>query len=355
MSNNRFEELAAKSMGMDIAEEVAQVETPTTETQTTVEPTMEEVPEVNATEDSSLKEDITNETGDESSPAPEVSFESLLGEKSEGKYETYEQIEEALNAAKGSSVSFANEQIEKLNEYVAKGGDVSEYLRTQTADYSEMDESSVVKASMRFNNPDLDNEDIDLLFQDKYKLDEDEYTDSEIRLSKIKLKQASKLAKSELIKFQQENSTPQSFQNAEADKAQLESNARQWSAKVDDSIKEFKSVDFEINSKGETFSFELNEKALDTVSHSTKNLGEFWNRYVNKDGSENITKLARDMASLDNLDSIVRNAYAQGASGGKEDVIKDIKNPSYSPENRGDSDKPLSMEAQIAAELRKNM
>lgn len=355
MSNNRFEELAAKNMGMEIVEETTQEETPKQETQTTDVPVAEETPQTDTTEDSSLKEDITTETGAETEPAQEVSFESLLGEKSEGKYETYEQIEEAINTAKGGSVSFANEQIEKLNDYVAKGGNVSEYLRTQTANYDDMDESAIVKASMRFNNPELDNEDVDLLFQDMYKLDEDEYTENEIRLSKIKLKQSAKKAKTELVKFQQENSTPKSHQDAEAEKVQLEENARQWSGKVDDSLKEFKSVDFEINNKGDKFSFELNDKALETVSYSTKNLGEFWNRYVNKDGSENITKLARDMAALDNLDSIVRNAYAQGASGGKEDVIKDIKNPSYTPESRGDADKPLSMQEQIAAELRKNM
>ena len=61
------------------------------------------------------------------------------------------------------------------------------------------------------------------------------------------------------------------------------------------------------------------------------------------------------MAALDNLDSIVRSAFAQGLAKGKGDVIDDIKNPSYTQESKGDSERPLSMQEQIAAELRGNM
>ena len=114
-------------------------------------------------------------------------------------------------------------------------------------------------------------------------------------------------------------------------------------------------MSFDINDKGEKFSYALSEEAVNTVKSSNKNLSEFWNRYINKDGSENITKLNNDMAALNNLDSIVRSAFAQGLSKGKGDIIDDIKNPSYTPDSKNSSDKPLSMAEQIAAELRKNM
>ncbi len=355
MSNNRFEELAAKGMGLSIADEPTKEEAPKQEVPKE-EPTKEEPTK----EDSSLNDEETPKgepTQDDDAPKEtpqEVSFESLLDEKSGGKYKTYEELEEALTT-ESSSVEFANEQIAKLNDYVAKGGNVNEYLRTQTANYDDMSEQDIVKSFMRFNNPDLDGSEIELLFSDKYKLDEDEYTEDEIRLSNIKLKQASNKARAELKKFQSDNSTPEVQRDLEAEQAKIEENQKVWRGKVDNNMKEFKNVEFDINDKGEKFSFELSDKAVDNVSNSTKNLPAFWDRYVNKDGSENITKLVKDMAILDNVDSIVRSAYAQGAANGKEDVIEDIKNPSYTPENRGDSDKPLSIEAQIEAEFRKNM
>ena len=57
------------------------------------------------------------------------------------------------------------------------------------------------------------------------------------------------------------------------------------------------------------------------------------------------------MAILDNVNNIVRSAYAQGKSGGKEEVIDDIKNPSYTPESKTDTDTPLSIQDQINKEL----
>ena len=57
------------------------------------------------------------------------------------------------------------------------------------------------------------------------------------------------------------------------------------------------------------------------------------------------------MAILDNVDNIVRSAYAQGKSGGKADVIDDIKNPTYTPESKSDEGRPLSIQEQISKQL----
>tara|TARA_R100000005_G_C5002013_1_gene209440 strand:- start:6053 stop:6706 length:654 start_codon:yes stop_codon:yes gene_type:complete len=215
-----------------------------------------------------------------------------------------------------------------------------------------MDSESLVKNYMKFQNPDLNNEDIDLLYADTYKLDEDEYTDKEIRLSKIKLKQKSAEAKRELVKFQNENALPEAAKNAAKEKAKMEANKKAWSQSVNKSLDNFKEVEFSLNDKGDKYIFAVNDDTMKYVKDTTLNLPDFWKRYVNEDGTENVAKLTREMAILNNVDSIVRNAYAQGKSGGKEDVIKDIKNPSYTPESRTDTEKPLSIQDQINKELR---
>ena len=360
MSNERFEKLAAKNMGFELAEEEEVKETKeatdTTEvkegvtSQETTENT--EAKKEETQEESSLKEDSTQEASEDVDNS-QKSFEELLAEKTNGKYKTYEEIESLLSA-KGTDTSFANEQMERLNDYVSKGGDVQEYLKTQTADYDEMDELALVKSHLKFNNQDLANDEVDLLFNSQYKLDEDIYTADEIKLSKIKLRSDSKKAKKELKKFQEESSVPKQHREKVNNKKQSEENARLWAEKIDKSLSDFKNVDFDINDKGDKFSFSLSDEAVENVRTSNKNLSEFWNRYVNEDGSENIAKLNRDMATLNNLDSIVRSAFAQGLSKGKGDIIDDIKNPSYSPDTKSSPDKPLSIAEQIAAELRKN-
>ena len=350
MSNERFEKLAAKNMGFELAEETEVQETEVQEK--SPEKESEEVENNETQEESSLKEDSTQETSEETDSS-EKSFEDLLAEKTNGKYKTYEEIESLLSSKETSS-SFANEQMAELNDYVAKGGDVQEYLKTQTADYDEMDELSLVKSHLKFNNQDLKSDEVDLLFNSQYKLDEDVYTADEIKLSKIKLRSDAKKAQKELQSFQKESSVPKQHREQVNRQKQTEENERLWAEKIDKSLSDFKNVDFDINDKGEKFSYELSKDAIENVRTSNKNLSDFWNRYVNEDGSENITKLNKDMATLNNLDSIVRSAFAQGLSKGKGDIIDDIKNPSYTPESKNTPDKPLSIQEQIAEELRKN-
>jgi hypothetical protein len=219
------------------------------------------------------------------------------------------------------------------------------------ANYEEMSDEQIVKNYMKFQNPELSFEDIGLLYEDSYKLDEDEYTDKEVKLSKIKLKQKASQAYKELTKFQKDTAVPQAQKDTEAEKAAIEENQKKWRSQVHNTLKDFGTVDFDLNDKGDKYTFKVSEDSMKYVTNTTLNLPDFWKRYVNEDGSENVSKLAREMAILDNVDSIVRSAYAQGKSGGKEDVIKDIKNPSYTPESKTENTKPLSIQDQINKEL----
>ena len=371
MAENRFEELVAKSMGMETAIE----ETPKTEevkkdtkkeevkseetSKEEVKPDSKEEVKEEVKEDSSLKkEEVTPQSKEDNTPSEEEvvtqqqGFDEMLSEKTDGKFKTYDELTAALSEQSTTEKNnFANEQIARLNEYVSKGGKMEDFFRTQTANYDDMDTESLVKNYMIFQNPDLNNEDIDLLYADTYKLEEDEYTDKEIRLSTIKLKQKSAEAKRELMKFQKENALPESAQKAEQEAATIEANKKEWAKNVNKSLETFKDVEFSLNDKGDKYTFAVNDKTMKYVKDTTLNLPDFWKRYVNEDGTENVSKLAREMAILDNVDSIVRNAYTQGKSGGKEDVIKDIKNPSYNPESKTDTDTPLSIQDQINKEL----
>ena len=372
MAENRFEELIAKSMGAEIVpeealkteevkkeiskEEVKSEEAPKEEVKAD---SKEEVKEEVKKDSSLKKEEDTPQSKEDNTPSEEkvvtqqLGFDEMLSEKTDGKFKTYDELTAALSEQSTTEKNnFANEQIARLNEYVSKGGKMEDFFRTQTANYNDMDTESLVKNYMRFQNPDLDNEDIDLLYADTYKLEEDEYTDKEIKLSKIKLKQKSAEAKRELMKFQKENALPEAAKQAEAEAAAIEANKKEWAKNVNKSLKDFKDVEFSLNDKGDKYTFAVNDDTMKYVKDTTLNLPDFWKRYVNEDGTENVSKLAREMAILDNVDSIVRNAYAQGKSGGKEDVIKDIKNPSYTPESKSDSNKPLSIQDQINKELR---
>ncbi len=301
----------------------------------------------------SPKEKEDNTPSEEKVVSQQPSFDDMLSEKTDGKFKTYDELITALSEQNTvEENNFANDQIAKLNEYVSKGGKMEDFFRTQVQNYEDMDSEGLVKNYMKLNNPDLNNEDIDLLYEDTYRLDEGEYTDNEIRLSKIKLKQKSAEAKRELLKFQKENSLPDPAKRAEQDKIKLEAQQKNWAKQVTESLENFKEVTFPLNDKGENFTFAVNDDTMKYVKDTSLNLPNFWNRYVNADGTENVAKLNKEIAILENIDSIVRNAYAQGKSSGKEDVVKDIKNPSYNPESKQDTNKPLSVQDQINKQLR---
>jgi len=300
--------------------------------------------------DSSPEEEKDNPTEDEA-VTQQPSFDDLLSEKTDGQFKTYDELLSVLSKEETPSVEFANEQMAKLNDYVNKGGKMEDFFSTQMANYEEMSDEAIVKNYMKFQNPELSSEDIGLLYEDSYKLDEDEYTDKEVKLSKIKLKQKASQAYKELTKFQKDTAIPASQKDMEAEKAAVEANQKKWRSQVQDTLKDFGTVDFDLNDKGDKYTFKVSEDSMKYVTNTTLNLPDFWKRYVNEDGSENVSKLAKEMAILDNVDSIVRSAYAQGKSGGKEDVIKDIKNPSYTPESKSEDAKPLSIQDQINKEL----
>ena len=370
MAEKRFEELVAKSMGAEVvAEEIPKTEEVKTEvpkeetkTETTSTSQQEEVKKEEVKEEvskeSSLKTGEESPKEEKNTPTEEEpitqqpSFDDLLSEKTDGQFKTYDELSEALSKGEETlKVEFANEQMAKLNEYVNKGGTMEDFLYSQTANYEEMDSVALVKRYMLQDNPELSSEEVNLLYDDTYKLDEDEYTDKEIRLSQVKLKQKAAQAKRELMKFQKDNALPEPARNAEEAQREAEANKKIWSGKVEKSLKDFKEINFELNDKGDEFTYAVPDDALKYVKKTSKNLPDFWNRYKNDDGTENITKLNKEIAILESIDSIVRNAYAQGKSGGKEAVIEDIKNPSYTPESKTDNDKPLSVQDQINKEL----
>jgi hypothetical protein len=76
---------------------------------------------------------------------------------------------------------------------------------------------------------------------------------------------------------------------------------------------------------------------------------------MKEDGTEDMASLNRDMAILSDFDNIVRAVYSQARSTGKETVVKDLKNPSYTPESKPKTaEAKLSIQEQIAQQLKTN-
>ena len=106
-------------------------------------------------------------------------------------------------------------------------------------------------------------------------------------------------------------------------------------------------IDFEINEKGDKFSFALSDNDRATVIKNNSDLSTFWGRFMNGDGTENVEKLNKSMFILDNFDKIIRAAASQFKSEGKDAILEDIKNPNYSAESKVQPSGAKSLQEQM--------
>ena len=329
MENNQDNKALAESMGYKLVTEDNEVSSETEKNESTESVDTE----------SSLKENSDTPESSETKSEPH-DFNTLLREKSEGKFESYEDLVKSFEESqqKQSTNTFANETIAKMNKYVLSGGKIDDFNKTQI-DYSEMSDDDVIKSEMKLNDSDLSDEDIDFMFNTEYTLDEEEYDEDEVRISKLKLRKDAKKSREKLTEWKKQFDIPEipketvsNNKQKEVDEKQqqvLDKERKRWTNVVDESTSKLKTVDFDINDKGEKFTFALSDEDRINVKNTSSDLSKFWLRFMNEDGTENIEKLNKTMFLVDNFDKVIRAVANQYKSSGKDDILKDIKNPDY--------------------------
>lgn len=354
-----IEDQIAKSLGVNLKEEAENknvAEAPQTEEVQTTEETPVEQPKVEeAPQEQSVPTNIESPSESESQ-APVPSFDELLSEKSGGKYKTYSELEQALSTPKEQGPTFANEQLQKLNDYVAQGGDLKNFLETQLKDYSSMTEMELVVEKMMYDDPDLTKDEIELLLQDKFKLNEDDYTESQIKLSKIQLRKESKAAKDFFEKFQKENEVPKAVKDREAETAAQQQQAQQqqkeWETTLDKELQSLNTLDFTLGDD-KSFSYKIDDKVKTEIKNSLQYINNFWNRYIKEDKSVDYQTLLKDMARIHAGDKLDAFLASQASSRGKEEMSKELDNPTYNPTSQDAKPEQASVRQQIWNELNK--
>ena len=107
------------------------------------------------------------------------------------------------------------------------------------------------------------------------------------------------------------------------------------------------SISFNINDSGEEFTYALTEEHRNNLVESNSQLNNYFDKYVNEEGGWNFDKLNTDMIVLNNFEDIIRSVANQYRSKGTEQVVKDIKNPSFNNDNRVATNQNKSMLDQL--------
>ena len=254
--------------------------------------------------------------------------------------ETVKEVKEALRDEKVLGKALP-ENIEKLVSFMEEtGGTIEDYTRLN-ADYSDVDQNSLLKEFYKKSKPHLNEEEIGFIMEDNFSYDED--LDDERDIRKKKLAQKEEVAKAkgflndlkdkyyEEIKLRpgvtQEQAKATEFFNRYNERQTV---AEQQKERFKQSTKELFSQDFkgfDIN-VGEK-KFKYNVQNPEKISENQSNIEYLAKKFLDKNGDiKDTSGYHKAIYAADNVDKIANHFYEQGKADAVKEVISSSKNPS---------------------------
>ena len=228
------------------------------------------------------------------------------------------------------------ENIEKLVSFMEEtGGTIEDYTRLN-ADYSSINETTLLKEYYKKNKPYLDESDVELILED-FSYDEELDEDIDIRKKKLAFKEEVAKAKGFLeetkskyydeIKLRpgvtQDQQKAMDFFNRYNKQQEV---ATQQHERFQESTKQLFSDNFEgFDIKVGDKSYKYNIQNRDKVAENQSNINNLVGKFLDSDGNVSDTKgYHKAMYAADNVDKIASHFYEQG----KADAVKEVLNKS---------------------------
>ena len=228
------------------------------------------------------------------------------------------------------------ENIEKLVSFMEEtGGTIEDYTRLN-ADYTSIDEKTLLTEYYKKNKPYLENDDVDLLLED-FEWDADVDEDRDIRKKKLAFKEEVAKAKNFLedlkqkyydeIKLrpgatQEQQKATEFFNRYNKQQKHAEKQHTEFKQKTKDVFNEdFKGFDISVGDKKYKYNVQNRDKVAENQSNITNLVGKFL------DGEGNVTDAIgyhKAIYAAENVDQIADHFYEQG----KADAVKDVVNKS---------------------------
>jgi len=235
------------------------------------------------------------------------------------------------------------ENIEKLVSFMEEtGGTVEDYVRLN-ADYTNVDNNTLVKEYYKQTRPHLDHDDVSLLLED-FSYDEELDDEKEIRKKKIAFKEEVGKAKNFLenlkgkyydeIKLrpgvtQEQQKAVDFFNRYNEEQQQAKQINQDFLNKTSNYFSnDFKGFDFSVGEK----KFRYNVKNPDQVAKEQNDISNFIKMFLNDKGEVIDTPgYHKAIYAAKNADTIANHFYEQGKADAVKDVMAKSKNISTEP------------------------
>jgi hypothetical protein len=305
-----------------------ELEQPTTQEQSNV---------VDLTGESSLNTEETNVEETQASQSEESVQElsddeivlNYLSEKLGRDIDSFDDFNNT--SAETESNDFASEQLQVINEYVKNTGrTVQDYLNTQTVDLSNVSDDAVMKEYLKLENPSLTEAELNDYIAATYKTDSEEYSSRDTNAGKVQLTKDARAARDYFNQVKEDYAMPTQAE----DSGMSDADRGEWLATMENEVNDLEGLSFSMNDQGEEFTYNLDDEARQEIKSYNSDLENFFDKYVNEGGDWNFDALNTDMYILNNIDKIVRGVANQYRSKGTENVINEIKNPSFAQDRQ---------------------
>jgi len=243
------------------------------------------------------------------------------------------------------------ENIEKLVSFMEEtGGTVEDYVRLN-ADYSKVDNDTLLQEYYKQTKPHLDREEINFLLEDKFSFDEDVDDEKEIKLKRLAAKEEIAKAKNFLeetkskyydeIKLRpgvtQEQQKAMDFFNRYNKEQKVAEERHDRFVEQTNKIfsDEFKGFEFNLAEK----KFHYNVQNTSNVVEKQSNLNTFVKKFLNNEGEVvDAVGYHKAMYAADNADTIANHFYEQGKADALKDVMAKSKNITNEPRPQAGGD-----------------
>tara|TARA_R100000479_G_C6391006_1_gene205140 strand:- start:188 stop:1375 length:1188 start_codon:yes stop_codon:yes gene_type:complete len=280
----------------------------------------EVVEEIRDTEEEKVEEDSIPivEIGE----TPEENNNIVIDETSRPAFDLPENVE--------SLVKFMNET----------GGTIEDYARLN-ADYSKVDNNTLLREYYKKTKPHLDDEEISFIMEDKFQYNEDEDDERDIKKKKLAYKEEVASAKKFLdevkdkyykeIKLrpgvtQEQQKAIEFFNRYKKDQEVADKQYQDFQNQTNNLFnKDFKGFDFDLGEK----KFRYGIKNAEETAKAQGNLQNFVGQFLDDKGNVKDAKgYHKALYAARNVDTLAKHFYEQGKADAVKDVIKKSKNVS---------------------------
>ena len=216
-----------------------------------------------------------------------------------------------------------DERVEAIARFVEETGRAPEdWFRFQSLNPESMDDMTAIRIQMSNEYPNLSYEELNLLVNSKYKVDDDLYSEEEVSLAKLQLKMDGDKARKSIEDIRQGYAAPE-YEN-EAMESVIDD---EWIANMSREVDTLEGLEFDLG-ENNTFEFGLDPAYKNQLKDKQARLDEFFDSYIGDDGSWDYDLLSSHMAVIDNIDRIVKSAYTRGLGDGQRTLVDTASNVS---------------------------